>query len=114
LDLQVSFVLLYFALVCFSYFLYLTTVNVLIDMGAKDEPKIQDDYQVWRLVVPIFLHAGLIHLGFNLLFQLQCISLERQCGFFRVGIVYMLAGIGGNILSCIFVPHIISVGASGN
>lgn len=31
----------------------------------------------------------------------------------RIGAIYLLSGIGGSILSCLFIQHSISVGASG-
>lgn len=40
-------------------------------------------------------------------------SLEQGFGFGRVAIVYVLAGISGDILSALFLPMQISVGASG-
>ncbi|KAL0324337.1 UNVERIFIED_CONTAM: RHOMBOID-like protein 3 [Sesamum calycinum] len=41
------------------------------------------------------------------------IRLEQQFGFIRVGLVYLLSGIGGSILSALFIHRSISVGASG-
>ncbi|ELR15060.1 peptidase, S54 family protein [Acanthamoeba castellanii str. Neff] len=87
--------------------------ETLIALGAKDVPKIVEDYEVWRFFTPIFLHAGLIHLALNLIFQLQCFMLERQMGFVRVGLVYIVSGFGGNLASSLFLPRLISVGASG-
>ena len=31
----------------------------------KDGPKIAQDYQVWRVVTPIFLHVGFSHMMMN-------------------------------------------------
>lgn len=41
-------------------------VNKLVMLGAKDQRVVTDHYQLWRLIVPIFLHGGAIHLGFTL------------------------------------------------
>ncbi|KAK2989050.1 hypothetical protein RJ640_018839 [Escallonia rubra] len=41
------------------------------------------------------------------------IRLEQQFGFARVGAIYLFSGIGGSVLSCIFIQQSISVGASG-
>ncbi|CAK9141841.1 unnamed protein product [Ilex paraguariensis] len=41
------------------------------------------------------------------------IRLEQQFGFVRVGVIYLLSGIGGSILSSLFIQRSISVGASG-
>jgi membrane associated rhomboid family serine protease len=40
-------------------------------MGAKEPHLMRHDYQVWRFITPIFLHAGFFHIAFNLLFQLR-------------------------------------------
>jgi len=41
------------------------------------------------------------------------IQLEKQHGTIRIGLIYILSGFGGNLLSGIFLPTQIQVGASG-
>ncbi|KFK25120.1 hypothetical protein AALP_AA8G068300 [Arabis alpina] len=41
------------------------------------------------------------------------IRLEQQFGFVRIGIIYLISGVGGTILSSLFIRNAISVGASG-
>jgi membrane associated rhomboid family serine protease len=87
--------------------------STLDDLGAKDGPKITDHFQFWRFITPIFLHAGIIHLLFNLFFQLRfALFLERQWGLVCFVVIYFVAGIGGNLLSAVIFYHGISVGAS--
>ncbi|HAB94611.1 MAG TPA: rhomboid family intramembrane serine protease [Lachnospiraceae bacterium] len=74
--------------------------------------------QYWRLVTSVFLHAGPSHLGSNLLLQiLMGNAVERNIGAPRYVILYLLSGIGGNILSvaydCATGVNTYSVGASG-
>lgn len=80
--------------------------------------------QWWRFFTPMFLHVGIIHLVFNLWFQVfTAAPMERYIGISRIlsqrkgtikmGILYILSGIGGNLASAIFLPHLLSVGASG-
>ena len=69
--------------------------------------------QYWRLLTSVFLHSGLTHLGSNLLVQvLMGNAVERNLGHIRYLILYLVSGIGGNIVS---VPYVntYSVGASG-
>ncbi|KAK1438650.1 hypothetical protein QVD17_04459 [Tagetes erecta] len=88
--------------------------STLEKLGALEWDKVVNDHQAWRLVSCIFLHAGVVHLLANMLSLVFIgIRLEQQFGFIRVGILYMLAGIGGSILSALFITNNISVGASG-
>jgi len=88
--------------------------ETLIYIGGKWAPYILDRGEWWRLFVPIFLHSGIIHFTLNALIQLQVgIKLERQHSTFRIVPIYIISGFFGNILSCIFLPKTVSVGASG-
>ncbi|KAI3727579.1 hypothetical protein L6452_16195 [Arctium lappa] len=88
--------------------------STLEKLGALERNKVVDDHQAWRLVSCIWLHAGVVHLLANMLSLVFIgIRLEQQFGFIRVGMLYMLAGIGGSILSGLFITSNISVGASG-
>ncbi|KAG8048168.1 hypothetical protein GUJ93_ZPchr0008g12407 [Zizania palustris] len=84
-------------------------------MGALDWAKVVHHHQVWRLISCIWLHAGLIHLIVNMLSLLFIgIRLEQQFGFVRIGVIYLLSGFGGSVLSALFLhDNYISVGASG-
>ncbi|KAI8594942.1 DHHC zinc finger membrane protein [Dissophora ornata] len=68
-----------------------------------------------RFITPIFLHGGIIHLLFNLLFQLRTgADLERDMGWWRFSIIYMISGVAGFILGGNFAPILSpSMGASG-
>ncbi|XP_024994270.1 RHOMBOID-like protein 2 [Cynara cardunculus var. scolymus] len=88
--------------------------STLEKLGALERNKVVDDHQAWRLVSCIWLHAGVVHLLANMLSLVFIgIRLEQQFGFVRVGLLYMVAGIGGSILSALFITSNISVGASG-
>ncbi|MGO8732413.1 MAG: rhomboid family intramembrane serine protease [Terriglobia bacterium] len=87
--------------------------EVLLRLGAKS-PHIFIG-QWWRLVTAIFLHAGLLHIGFNLwcLFDLgpQVESLFSSAKFV---VFYLVAGVAGFLLSFWWSPFGMSVGASGS
>ncbi|KAI7738624.1 hypothetical protein M8C21_009810 [Ambrosia artemisiifolia] len=88
--------------------------STLEKLGALEWNKVVNDKEAWRLVSCIWLHAGVIHLLANMLSLVFIgIRLEQQFGFARVGVIYMLSGIGGSILSTLFIKSNISVGASG-
>ncbi len=67
--------------------------------GAKINPLILQG-QLWRLITPIFLHANLVHIGFNM-YGLYIFGpgLERAYGHTRFLALYLLAGFAGNVLS---------------
>lgn len=87
--------------------------DLLILLGGKISPLIQIG-QFWRLITPVLLHASLTHIAFNMyaLFSLGPI-LEAYYGHWRFLMLYLLAGLGGNILSFLMSPGTVpSVGAS--
>ncbi|PWN24379.1 rhomboid-domain-containing protein [Jaminaea rosea] len=71
--------------------------------------------QSYRFVTPIFLHAGVVHILFNLVVQLTlCAQIERILGSPYYLLVYLAGGLGGNLLGGNFgLVATPSVGASG-
>lgn len=72
--------------------------------------------QWWRFIVPIFLHAGIIHIGFNLLLQMTMgRDVELLIGSIRFALVYFASGIFGFVLGGNFAASgIASCGCSGS
>lgn len=71
--------------------------------------------QWFRFILPIFLHAGIIHIGFNMLLQMTLArEMEISIGPLRFFLVYMASGIFGFVLGGNFAATgIASTGASG-
>lgn len=86
--------------------------DLVLAMGAKANELILAG-QVWRLVTPVFIHAGVAHIFVNMysLFALGP-PVERFFGPARMLAVYLLSGISGVVFSFAFNPYP-SVGASG-
>ena len=84
---------------------------VLLDFGSRSVALIARG-QWWRLVTPIFIHLGVIHLLFNniALFQIGPL-VEESLGSQKFIFVYLACGIVGNIGSFVF--GINGAGASG-
>jgi rhomboid protease GluP len=68
--------------------------------------------QLWRLVTPLFLHASILHIGFNM-YALWVFGrgIESRFGRLRFLALYFLAGFAGNVLSFVLTPEP-SLGAS--
>ncbi|KAK9386182.1 rhomboid family-domain-containing protein [Lipomyces mesembrius] len=87
------------------------TLSELCGMGGvSDRPD-----QWWRFIIPMFLHAGFIHIIANMLLQFQLGgSMERDIGTLKFAFVYVASGICGFLLGGNFTPDgIASTGASG-
>lgn len=79
------------------------------EMEKGDTPN-----QWYRFILPIFLHSGVIHLLFNLIFQVRTgIPMEKEFGSWRMIIIYMVSGIFGFIFEAKSVGYAPSVGCSG-
>nr|GME17503.1 RHOMBOID-like protein 1 [Ipomoea batatas] len=88
--------------------------NTLEKMGALDVSKVVEEHQAWRLITCIWLHGGVFHLLANMLsLFIIGIRLEQEFGFVRIGVLYLISGLGGSLLSALFIRSSISVGASG-
>ncbi|XP_072979260.1 RHOMBOID-like protein 2 [Typha angustifolia] len=86
----------------------------LLKMGALEAMRVVHEQQSWRLITCIWLHAGVIHIFANMLSLLLIgIRLEQEFGFVRIGILYIISGLGGTLLSALSMQSSISVGASG-
>ncbi|MCJ1311201.1 hypothetical protein MMC25_004872 [Agyrium rufum] len=71
--------------------------------------------QWFRFITPIFLHAGFVHITFNLILQLTLgREIEQIIGSVRFAIVYFASGIFGFVMGGNFAPvGVASTGASG-
>ncbi|KAI5055423.1 hypothetical protein GOP47_0028944 [Adiantum capillus-veneris] len=82
-------------------------------LGALNAVKVQHAHQGWRVMTCIWLHAGVVHVIVNMLSLLFVgVRLEQEFGPVKIGIIYLLSGFGGSLLSVLFLQSI-SVGASG-
>jgi membrane associated rhomboid family serine protease len=90
----------------------LTGVDLVLVWGMKDQASLRAG-EIWRLVTPVFIHAGPVHLLVNM-YSLYVLgpAVERFFGPRRFLAVYLLAGVSGVVLSLALNPAP-SVGASG-
>lgn len=87
--------------------------ELLIRMGGNFAPLVQKG-EVWRLATALFLHGGLLHVGLNMFALYQAGQVvERLFGRAGFGLIYLGAGLLGNLASLWWKQGPVSVGASG-
>lgn len=92
--------------------------QVMLEAGAAYTPFILEKGEYYRLFTCMFLHFGIEHLLNNMLILFVIGGrLERTLGKLRLVIIYILGGLGGNIISMFLemknMDYHVSAGASG-
>ncbi|XP_032573718.1 protein rhomboid isoform X3 [Drosophila sechellia] len=71
-------------------------------------------HEIWRFLFYMVLHAGWLHLGFNVAVQLVFgLPLEMVHGSTRIACIYFSGVLAGSLGTSIFDPEVFLVGASG-
>jgi len=84
-------------------------------MGAKNVAKILHGGEWWRILTPMLLHGGVMHLVGNLLVQLRTAAvLELLWGHSAWLLVYVVSGAYATLASCVVLPKQLGVGSSGS
>jgi membrane associated rhomboid family serine protease len=72
------------------------------------------DGEWWRLITSTFLHAGLFHLGLNMLvLWFVGAPVEQAIGRGRYLALYIVSGLAGSAGALLLSPDVVTVGASG-
>ncbi|KAK7851223.1 rhomboid-like protein 5 [Quercus suber] len=86
--------------------------NTLIKLGGLEKKLVVEGGEGWRLLSCMWLHVGVVHLAANMLSLLFIgIRLEQEFGFVRIGVLYLLAGFGGSLLSALHAKSTVSCAA---
>jgi len=68
----------------------------------------------WRIITSGFLHAGIVHLAFNMYFlYFLGVLIEPAIGRLRFALIYAVALLGGSFGALLLTPNTPTVGASG-
>ena len=89
------------------------TSQDLLTWGASYGP-LELSTEWWRLFTAMFVHIGVIHIALNMycLWSLGPLA-ERLFGRWKFLSLYLLSGVGGNVLSVALHPTLVAAGASG-
>ena len=106
-------IILYIITAIMSKNIFDINAYVLLYMGGNYGALVSHG-QVWRLLTCAFLHGGLIHILCNM-YALYALGPQVEILFGRVKyiMIYLFSAIGGSLLSYIFSPSSLSIGASG-
>ena len=82
-------------------------------IGAMSNSKVFHDGEWWRLFLHMYLHAGVLHMLFNI-FALLFVGkvVEKKIGFLPYLLLYHVIAIVNAIILCLIFPDSMSVGAS--
>ncbi|EPS69286.1 hypothetical protein M569_05483, partial [Genlisea aurea] len=93
------------------------SASALDDVGAlrlRYLEKHDHNPQIWRLFASPFLHAGVFHLLLSLSFVILIgIHLEQEFGPLKIGAIYVVSALTGNLLAVQFLHDRPSVSSSG-
>ena len=83
-------------------------------IAGFDKPAFVHDHEYWRIITGAVLHGGMLHLAMNgyALYSFGKLF-EVLTNRAHLAVVFLASAIGGGVLSLIFLPDGISVGASG-
>ena len=92
-----------------------TNTATLIDFGAVSYHLVFTYGEYYRLVAPIFLHIGFMHLLFNTMSMvLFGIRTEKYFGHIKFLVIYLASGVAGNLAMALASEFALGAGASGS
>eukprot|EP00158_Paraphelidium_tribonemae_P005362 Partr_v1_DN27298_c2_g1_i3_m38503 putative Rhomboid 5 homolog len=92
--------------------LHSDNLHFICGMGGFSDPFVPD--QVFRFIMPVILHSGVVHYLLTMLIQLRIgFRLERQIGSLRMAIIYLLSAFAGFVFAGTMSFRNVTTGASG-
>nr|MDQ2895071.1 rhomboid family intramembrane serine protease [Actinomycetota bacterium] len=88
--------------------------GTVFEKGALFGPYVAHQHEYWRLLTSGFLHAGLLHIVFNMVFlYIMGPMLEPAIGRVNFAAVYFASLLAGSFGALLFQPGVPTIGASG-
>jgi len=108
----ITYILMGINIIVFLFMLF-GNFDAIINRYGMFTPLIKNG-EYYRLFTYMFIHGSLVHLGVNM-YSLYVIGpqIESFFGKWKYLLIYLISGICGSLLSMVFNPSSISVGASG-
>jgi rhomboid protease GluP len=113
-EAKITLLLIFINITSYIVFNLVLDIEYLL-LLAQINSKVIVDFELWRLITSMFLHADVIHLFSNMVALLIFgAAVENNFKRYQYIIIYFLSGLIGNIFSLILLPlNVISLGASG-
>jgi len=113
-EAKITLLLIFINITSYIVFNLILDIEYLL-LLAQINSKVILDFELWRLITSMFLHADVIHLFSNVVALLIFgAAVENNFRRYQYLIIYFLSGLIGNIFSLILLPlNVISLGASG-
>lgn len=83
-------------------------------LGGTSHPQIVEEHEWWRIATSVFINAGLIHLEATMgVLWTFGRFLASKMSIWALGLLYLVSGIGGVLVSASITPGLVTAGASG-
>ena len=99
--------------VAFILNFFLADKGLLISKGSMSYDAVFRNGQWWRIITNIYLHAGILHMAFNMA-ALICVGryIEKKMGSIMYALWFNIIAVVDAIIVCIIFPNEVSIGAS--
>jgi len=115
-DAKITLTLIFLNVINFFIFNLALPEEYILNFVQINE-KIINEYEYWRLITSMFLHADILHLFSNMIALLlfgATVENNRYVSKLEFILIYFISGLIGNLFTLLLLPtYAISLGASG-
>ncbi|MFW9971041.1 MAG: rhomboid family intramembrane serine protease [Candidatus Odinarchaeota archaeon] len=112
---RITLTLIFINILCFLVFNI--AAPQIFDLLVQINRDVIENFEVWRLITSIFVHANLMHLFSNMIALLlfgATVEINKNISKIQYLIIYFFSGFIGNLFSLLLLPmNVVSLGASG-